>query len=316
MRFAWYDNRMNFKTIFCVVLFAIPLISLADSESFTRTLKLGMRGEDVRSLQIFLNADVETRVAETGVGSNGNETDYFGPATKRALIKFQEKYRAEILTPIGLVSGTGIFGAKTRAKALTLKSSSQTSAVIQASNNDVIVMFPSQYSGTPGTMITISGAGFTDDNTVYFGPAYAVVKAVSSNKQTITLKVPSVPKGTYSLYVKNSQGESNKDAFFVVTDGVTPEPKIESIGPSQAARGARVIIKGSGFTLNGNTIRGGTNIFEDISSADGASLSFVVPPSTLTATSSESGKKVFLPLWVYVVNENGVSNGKSFDLEL
>lgn len=306
---------MKIKIFFLAVLLAAPVSLFAITENFTRTLYFGMRGSDVRELQKLLNSSVETRVTETGAGSPGNETDYFGAATKRALIKFQEKYRAEILTPVGLVSGTGIFGATTRAKASALKEA-PVSVVPQPTEGDVIVMFPSQYSGTSGTMITISGAGFTDDNTVYFGPTHAVIKAVSTNKQTISLKVPSMPKGIYALYVKNAQGESNKDAFFVVTDGVTPEPKIESISPSPAVRGARVTIKGSGFTTSGNTIRGGTNIFEDVSSVDGASLSFVVPPSTLTATSSESEKKVLLPLWVYVVNENGVSNGKSFNLEL
>ncbi len=88
----------------------------AQSNIFARTLYVGMRGEDVLELQKFLNVDSETSIAHTGLGSTGNETDYFGPATKRALIKFQEKYRADVLAPVGLISGTGIFGPKTREK--------------------------------------------------------------------------------------------------------------------------------------------------------------------------------------------------------
>jgi len=41
-------------------------------------------------------------------------TGYFGPITKRALIKFQEKYQKEILSPIHLKKGTGFFGPLTR----------------------------------------------------------------------------------------------------------------------------------------------------------------------------------------------------------
>ncbi len=91
----------------------------AEGGVFLRTLKMGMSGDDVRELQKFLNADTETRVSLSGAGSLGNETNYFGPATHRALIAFQEKYRTEILSPLGLTQGTGVFGLKTRVLVLS-----------------------------------------------------------------------------------------------------------------------------------------------------------------------------------------------------
>ncbi|HEY4497207.1 MAG TPA: peptidoglycan-binding domain-containing protein, partial [Candidatus Paceibacterota bacterium] len=76
------------------------------SPAFNRTLSVGMRHTDVKALQQLLNADSATKVSSTGAGSPGNETEYFGPATERAVKKFQEKNGLE---PVGIV------GPKTRA---------------------------------------------------------------------------------------------------------------------------------------------------------------------------------------------------------
>jgi peptidoglycan hydrolase-like protein with peptidoglycan-binding domain len=54
------------------------------------------------------------------VGSAGMETEFYGPATAAAVSKFQVKYRAEILSPLGLVNPTGYWGAGSRAKANAL----------------------------------------------------------------------------------------------------------------------------------------------------------------------------------------------------
>jgi hypothetical protein len=81
---------------------------------FPRTLKLGMNGNDVKLLQQYFNTHGFT-IAVSGAGSPGKETTYFGPATLRAVIKFQEAHADQILKPLGLTKGTGLFGAATKA---------------------------------------------------------------------------------------------------------------------------------------------------------------------------------------------------------
>ncbi len=88
--------------------------------TWTRDMRIGATGADVMKLQQFLNANADTRVAATGAGSAGMETQTFGPATAAAVSKFQVMHRADILTPAGLTNPTGFFGPSTRAKANAL----------------------------------------------------------------------------------------------------------------------------------------------------------------------------------------------------
>ena len=98
---------------FFLVLILSIQNAFAATPIFIRTLKLGSYGEDVHELQKMLNSDAATRIQEIGPGSPGNETNYFGILTRNAVIRFQEKYRADILTPNGLISGTGFVGQST-----------------------------------------------------------------------------------------------------------------------------------------------------------------------------------------------------------
>jgi len=74
--------------------------------TFTRDLKTGSTGADVRALEVYLNTHGYI-LAATGPGSPGNETNYFGPLTKKALMKFQKNHD---ISPVA-----GYFGPITRA---------------------------------------------------------------------------------------------------------------------------------------------------------------------------------------------------------
>lgn len=72
---------------------------------FTQDLHLGMTSPDVKELQQYLNLNGFS-VASEGPGSPGQETDYFGELTERALARFQ--------TVHNVMPAAGYFGILTR----------------------------------------------------------------------------------------------------------------------------------------------------------------------------------------------------------
>ena len=134
------------------------------ASEFTRPLKLGVSGTDVRALQIFLNSSPETRIATVGPGSPGLETTYFGEKTRTAVVKFQEKYRSEILTPNGLVSGSGYVGPSTLAvlnkvSVLAAAAKAEPPVVPTAPPSTEKPKLPGNAEGLQGTLAVIERVG-------------------------------------------------------------------------------------------------------------------------------------------------------------
>ncbi len=200
--------------ILLIVAFIVPFSLFAQNIfspsstpcTFNRNLQFGSRGEDVRNLQKLLNKDARTRVAVIGAGSPGNETSMFGYATQAVVIKFQNLYKQEVLTPVGLSTGNGFVGSLTRAKLTALctgialqsqpttnSSSAQlacipfTQTLRLGSTGQQVLRLQKMLNSNSQTQVAITGAGSPGQETAYFGSAtqIAVVKFQNLYKQEI-----------------------------------------------------------------------------------------------------------------------------------
>ncbi|OGM99094.1 MAG: hypothetical protein A3I24_01670 [Candidatus Harrisonbacteria bacterium RIFCSPLOWO2_02_FULL_41_13b] len=186
-----------FSLLFLEIAFLFNVVNAQirpEISVFSRNLAIGIKGEDVRWLQRFLNSNPETRVAETGVGSFGQETDYFGVLTRKAVIQFQNKHKNDVLIPVGLLGGTGFVGPRTIAKlnklffgappGLNLDSLKVSASKAVKPRIDRIV----PESGFDGAIITIYGEGFTKENNTLHNIFDSVAGLPSSDGKTLVWK--------------------------------------------------------------------------------------------------------------------------------
>jgi len=84
-------------------------VQTSDQFQFKSDLVPGSRGDEVKELQTCLAKDPD-------IYPEGEITGFFSEPTKKAVIRFQEKYAKEILEPIGYTKGTGEVRKSTRTK--------------------------------------------------------------------------------------------------------------------------------------------------------------------------------------------------------
>jgi hypothetical protein len=126
---------------------ALNLPTMSCSYTFNTNLKSGSRGTDVMNLQKVLNMYPQTQIASSGAGSPGMETSTFGPATKRAVNKFQALHLVEL----GITTPTGNVFAGTRG------------------------LLNQVCSGTTSTNTGTGSTGTTGTGTVVSGPVSAML---------------------------------------------------------------------------------------------------------------------------------------------
>jgi len=191
---------------------------------FTRNLKVDMEGEDIRELQKFLNTHGFI-VDANGPGSPGNETAYFGKATLRALIKFQEAYRSEILVPAGLSAGSGSFGPWTMKKILAILFAEEKAVCSDTNEPFICPAIPPVPACKLGVDRTESFRGADGTANDYrFIPALGLVVLTTPPPVTVgTLTaLPSLARGNITLKWGDADVPGRTTSIERWIDGATP----------------------------------------------------------------------------------------------
>ena len=231
----------------------------AETLSFTKNLSLGATDSQVIALQQALNRDPTTLVAASGPGSPGNETDYFGPLTKAAVIRFQEKYAGEVLTPAGLTKGSGYVGSYTRAKLSAISASKAKTAVAAPATLPAATSTPPRAPSTTAAYLvkeyekidTHAGDKLLEN---IQDRIRAAVNATADSLGTIPLVLPTI------------------------TEADIPSIVIKTLSPSSGTPGTHVSVAGSNIGISSVVYFGSEYIVRALSQDAFGNLSFVIPP--------------------------------------
>jgi peptidoglycan hydrolase-like protein with peptidoglycan-binding domain len=243
--------RVSFiSLVVTIVVLSYGTYASAQNIQFTATLSFGSRGTQVVALQQSLNNDPNTRVANTGPGSPGNETNYFGPLTKNAVIRFQEKYASDILAPVGLARGNGYVGLYTRAK-LNLLSTLTANTGGSATSTQIVTPSLTDY--------LVKDSEKTD--------IYAGDKMVAIVQNRILTAINSAIA---------SQSTATATMPFITTNDV-PSSVIQLLSPRSGVPSTNVSITGSGISANSVVYFGTNYIVRSIVQDSFGRYSFSVP---------------------------------------
>ena len=182
-------------------------------QPFLYNLRLGSTGNDVQRLQEYLN-NHSAPVASSGLGSSGKETQYFGPATARAVSRFQELHADVILSPLHLTKGTGNFYTTTRnfvnktLEQVLIPLTSNNGLNPRILSGPVIDKWARRYtiggsiSGLTGTVVLTAGNG--DSLTISRNGTFVFPNTISSGR-SYSVNITSQPVGQ-TCVISNGSG--------------------------------------------------------------------------------------------------------------
>lgn len=261
--------------------YSTPSYSMYDQAAYTgtctgitRDLSVGSSGSDVTALQQFLVS------RHYPGGGNWMVTGYFGKATAAAVRNFQG---AQGLAVTGYVDGP------TR---LALDRVSCGGSSYAAPNFDYSYVAPTYTTPTYSTpTYTYPYTQPTYTQPAYTYPQYDYGNGCNGYQGSYYYGYSGI--GTY--YGNCDYYDRNQYAT----------PTVTSMNPQSAGVGASVTIFGTGFSTTGNTVHFGNGVITNLGSADGRSVSFIVPSQLTGYGSQQVGLGTY---YVSVTNSSGYTS--------
>jgi peptidoglycan hydrolase-like protein with peptidoglycan-binding domain len=280
----------------------------------TKDLKVGDQGDAVKNLQQALN--------KLGY-FNGAIDGIYGELTASALTGFQEGYRSEILTPIGMSHGSGYLGNRTRqvlarlypCGAVTVTATkpesddSRQGQKIKPKISKIVAKGWDEGTVTANESVTLTGRGFLGSNSLIITRAVnaAGFESISTgfssaDGKTATFVFPNVGPATYKIKVENANGTSNARTIKVAdpySESATPrfnEISAKGYDDDEIEAGQVAYLNCVGC-LSSNTIHIGDSYAVTIYKVSDKDIVFTVPSYIPAGTYT-----------TYITNVNGTSN--------
>ena len=183
---------MTKKISIVVLIFSFCFLNLASASSnewcysFKKDLNMGSRGNDVAALRTIL--------IKEGVYKSEWKSESFDSYMKVALMDFQNKYAADILTPNKITSPTGVFGKVTRKKI-----------------NDLYGCAQGVSNSNPATETQTSDKNAVINKAIEFINKYLA--------QGITITLGKVNDSAYTFYKFEAMANGTPTTIYISADG-------------------------------------------------------------------------------------------------
>jgi hypothetical protein len=217
-----------------------------------------------------------TAVTIKGTNLTGATAVHFGNAAARFTIVSSTSITATSPAGVGAVDVT-----VTAPSGRSLASNADRFVYVSPTAPVVTGIAPSSGTQLGGTLVAVSGSGFTGAKAVHFGSAAATSFKVISDSELVA-KSPN-GSGTVDVTVTTKLGTSRKSAadLYSYLAGPAARPAVSAVAPSVGSKGTVVSVTGIGFT-DVTAVHFGSVTSGKVTVNSDASITAVAPAETVS----------------------------------